>query len=332
MPVRVRRQLPFLLLAVLAVLATAGIASAANGGFTPQYPHSPNAQGIKTTYYVILAFTAAIFVLVETLLVVFVWRYRSRGRGREVEGAQLHGHTRLELIWTAGPVLILAVIAGFVFYKLPGIANVPAASAGNRVDVTVEGHQFYWLYRYPNGAVSINDLHVPVDKVTYLTIRSGDVNHSYWIPQLAGKTDAIPGRTNHTWFQPDTTGVFQGQCAEFCGIFHEAMLARVVSESEPAYQRYVSTIAPATLGKQQWQGVCATCHGLEGQGGYGPALASNPILTQRASLARTVREGFNGPQPGVMPPVGDTWTVTQMNALYDYVSKHVYKGASASGG
>ena len=268
-----RRTLSFLLLAALAVLATAGVAVAANGGFTPQYPHSPNAEGIKKTYLLILGFTALIFVLVESLLVVFIVKYRSRGRGREVEGAQVHGHTRLELLWTAGPVLILAVIAGFVFYKLPGISNVPAASAGNRVDVVVEGHQFYWLYRYPNGAVSINTLHVPVGKVTYLTIRSADVAHSYWIPQLAGKTDAIPGRTNHSWFQPNTTGVFQGQCAEFCGVYHEAMLARVVSEPEAAYRTYVSRTAPKTLGRQEWQGVCATCHGVHGQGGYGPALA-----------------------------------------------------------
>ena len=327
MPVRVRRKLPLLLLAVLTVLVTAGIGSAANGGFTPQYPHSPNAEGIKRTYWVIFAFTALIFVLVETLLIAFVWRYRSRGRGRAVEGAQVHGHTRLELIWTAGPVLILAVIAGFVFYELPGIAHVPPASAGDRIDVTVEGHQFYWLYRYPNGAVSINDLHVPVGEVTYLTIRSGDVNHSFWIPQLGGKTDAIPGRTNHSWFEPDTIGVFQGQCAEFCGIFHESMLARVVSQSESAYRTYVTKTAPATLGKQQWQGACATCHGLAGQGGYGPPLASDPILTQRASLAAIVREG-----PGNMPPVGDTWTVAQMNALFAYVSKHIYAGASTSGG
>jgi cytochrome c oxidase subunit 2 len=331
MPARVRRKLPVLSLVLLAVLATAGAAAAANGGFTPQQPHSPNAERINSAYYLILGFTAAIFVLVETLLVIFVWRYRSRGRGREVEGDQVHGHTRLELIWTAGPVLILAVIAGFVFYLLPGIADVPSAGAADRVNVTVEGHQFYWLYRYPNGAVSIGDLHVPVGKVTYLTIKSADVDHSYWIPQLGGKTDAIPGRVNHSWFQPDTTGVFTGQCAEFCGIYHEAMAARVISEPQSQYETYISRTAPATLGKQEWEGVCATCHGMQGQGGYGPALKSSPLLAQRASLAQILRNGLDTPRPGVMPPVGDTWTQAQIAALAAYVTSHVYKGATSGG-
>jgi cytochrome c oxidase subunit 2 len=332
MPARVRGKLSVLLFVLLAALATAGAAAAANGGFSPQYAHSPNAGRINSAYWLIFGFTAFIFVLVETLLVVFVWKYRSRGRGRDVEGAQVHGHTRLELIWTAFPVVILAVIAGFVFYKLPGIADVPAASANDRVNVTVEGHQFYWLYRYPGGAVSINDLHVPVGKVTYLTIESGDVAHSYWIPQLGGKTDAIPGRTNHTWFAPDRAGVFQGQCAEFCGIFHEAMQARVIAEPQSDYETYVSQTAPATLGKQEFQGVCATCHGMQGQGGYGPAIADNPILTQRASLARTIQDGVDTPRAGVMPAVGNTWTKAQIDALAAYVSKHVYKGAATSGG
>ncbi len=315
------------MLVLFAVLATAGAAAAANGGFTPQYPHSPNAARITSAYYLILGFTGAIFLIVETLLVVFVWKYRSRGRGREIEGHEVHGHTRLELLWTAGPVIILAVIASFVFYKLPGIANVPKASAAGRVDITVEAHQYYWLYRYPNGAISINDLHVPAGAVTYLTIESADVAHSFWIPQLGGKTDAIPGRTNHTWFQPDKTGVFQGQCAELCGIFHEAMRARVISEPQQAYETYIDTTASATLGKQEWQGACATCHGMQGEGGYGPELANNPILTQEASLAATVKNGG----PLLMPAVGNTWSQAQIDALAAYVKKNVYKGAASGG-
>ena len=331
MPPRVRRKLSFLLLFVLAALVAAGAAAAANGGFTPQYAHSPNAARINSAYYLILGFTGFVFVVVESLLILFVWKYRSRGRGREVEGAQVHGHTRVELIWTAGPVVILAVIAAFVFYELPGIADVPAASANDRVNVTVEGHQFYWLYRYPNGAVSINDLHVPVGKLTYLAIRSADVAHSYWIPQLGGKTDAIPGRTNHSWFAPDRPGVYQGQCTEFCGIFHEGMQGRVIAESQADYRTYVSQTAPATLGKQEFDGVCATCHGMNGQGGYGPAIADNPLLVQKASLARTIRNGVDTPRPGQMPPVGNTWTRAQVDALAAYVRKHVFAGATGGG-
>src|SRR5579862_2667414 len=123
--------------AVLLALAAAGVAAAGNGGFAPVSPASPNATHIRHVYFLIFGFTAAIFILVETLLIAFVWKYRSRGRPRTVEGAQIHGQTRLELIWTAVPVLILAVIAGFVFYELPGIDSAPAAS--DPIHITIEG-------------------------------------------------------------------------------------------------------------------------------------------------------------------------------------------------
>jgi cytochrome c oxidase subunit 2 len=330
MPARVRRKLPLpLLAAAVAVLATAGGAAAANGGFTPESAHSPNAARISTAYYLILGFTAFIFLLVETLLVVFVWKYRSRGRGREVEGAQVHGHTRLELIWTAGPVVILAVIASFVFYKLPGIANAPAAT--NPVRVTVEGHQFYWQFDYPNGARSINELHVPVGQVVDLRVVSGDVIHSWWIPELGGKVQAIPGRTNHTWLVADQAGTYTGQCAELCGLYHEAMQGSIVAEPAQAYHTYITKTAAATLGKQEFTGVCATCHGMQGQGGYGPALSTSPLLTQKSSLVQILRNGLDTPRAGAMPPVGNTWTKAQIDALAAYVSKHVYKGAASGG-
>jgi cytochrome c oxidase subunit 2 len=310
--------------ALAVALVAAAAASAANGGFTPQYAHSPNTHHINTAYYVILGFTSVIFVIVETALVAFIWKYRSRGRGREVEGQQVHGHTRLELIWTVVPVVILAIIGTVVFLELPKISGAPA-SAASKLEITVEGHQFYWLFIYPNGARSINDLHVPVDQVVDLEVRSGDVVHSWWIPQLAGKIQAIPGRTNHTWFKADRAGTYYGQCAEFCGIFHEGMAARVVVTSQQEFQTYVSSTAKTDLGRAEWQGVCATCHGMQGAGGYGPALNANPILTQGQSLQQIVRNGR-----AKMPPVGDTWTAAQMKALVQYTKSHIYKGAGAT--
>jgi cytochrome c oxidase subunit 2 len=322
-----RKQLVVAALLVLAVaLATAGVAAAANGGFTPQYAHSPNTHRTNTVYYVVLGFTSAIFLIVEAALVLFIVKYRSRGRTRTVEGAQVHGNTRLELLWTVIPVLILAVIAAIVFVELPGIANAPA-SAASTLKIRVEGHQFYWQFDYPNGARSINDLHVPVDQDVDLEVVSADVLHSWWIPQLAGKLQAVPGRTNHTWFRADKTGTFYGQCAELCGPFHEAMKARVISESQADYRAFVGSQATRTLGRTEFQGVCATCHGMQGQGGYGPALSTNTLLTQRSSLAQIVRNGRN-----LMPPVGDTWTDEQIDALVKYTKAHIYKGASTSGG
>jgi cytochrome c oxidase subunit 2 len=323
----VRRRLFVLGLLGFVVLATASVAAAANGGFTPQHAHSPNAQRINQAYYVVLAFTAAIFLIVETLLVMFIWRYRSRGRPRTVDGGQVHGNNRLEIIWTLIPVGIISVIFGFVFYKLPGISGPPTAHAANPLEVKLDAHQFYWQFTYPNGAVSIDELHLPVGRVVKIDINSEDVNHSWWIPQLGGKTDAIPGRTNHIWYQPDKIGTYYGRCAEFCGLFHERMLARAIVSSEADYESFVRTRAAKELGKAEWEGVCAKCHGPQGEGDYGPAIAANPTLVQASGLENIVRNGR-----GLMPAVGNNWTQQQFRALEAYIKASVYKGASTSGG
>lgn len=325
-----RRKLPFFVLVVLFALATAGVAAAANGGFTPVEPESPNASHIQHAYYLVLGLTSAIFVIVEGLLVVFVWKYRGRGRARAVEGAQVHGHTRLELIWTAIPVLILAVIAAFVFYELPGIDSAPAAA--DPIHITIEGHQYYWQFDYPNHARSIGTLHVPVGAVVDLKVVSPDVIHSWWVPALGGKLQAIPGRINHTWFQaPKKPGSYEGQCAELCGVYHAAMQATVQAEPQQAYQRYISTTAGQTIGKQEWTGVCATCHGNLGHGGYGPNISASTLLTSRASLLGILRQGLDTTRAGAMPPVGITWNNAQIDALAAYVKKHIYKAAPLGG-
>jgi len=326
----VRCKLLSVVFAVLVALATAGAAAAGNGGFTPVTPASPNAVHTQHAYYLILGFTAAIFVLVEGLLVVFIWKYRSRGRSRAVEGAQVHGHTRLELIWTAGPVVILAIIAAFVFYELPSINSAPAAS--EPIHITVEGHQYYWQFDYtdsPDRARSIGTLHVPVGSVVDLKVVSPDVIHSWWVPALGGKIQAIPGRINHFWFRADAPGSYDGQCAQLCGVYHASMTATVVSQSEAEYRRFVNVTAPATLGKQEWTGVCATCHGMDGTGGYGPDISGSALLTSKASLIGILREGVDTSRPGAMPPVGKWWTDRQIRALGDYVKANVFKTAAA---
>jgi cytochrome c oxidase subunit 2 len=335
MPPAVRRKLFVLVLVLGAALTVAAVAHAGNAGFAPETPHSPNAGRINSAYKLIGLFTGLIFILVESALLWFVFRYRRRGRAREVEGPQIHGATRLELIWTAVPVLILAVIVAFVLYELPGIRHVPKASAGDPpLRIRVDGHQFYWQFTYPNGHVSIQELHVPAHRVVSLTIHSQDVDHSWWIPELGGKFDAIPGITNHTWFEADRPGTYVGQCGEFCGVFHAEMVARVVAEpSQSAYNAYVANLAnPLTLGGQEWRGVCATCHGMQGQGGYGPPIATNQILVQPGTLESIVRNGQNILKPisSYMPPVGRNWTTFQLKALEQYLKQHVYKG-SASG-
>jgi cytochrome c oxidase subunit 2 len=334
MPPPVRRKLLFLALLVGAALAFAAVAYAGNGGFAPETPHSPNASRINDSYKWIAIFTAAIFVVVEGSLLWFVFRYRARGRPRTAEGPQIHAHTRLELIWTLIPVLILAAIASFLFYKLPGIRNVPSARAqGGPIRVRIDAHQFYWQFTYPNGAVSIDELHAPVNHVVRLDIYSQDVAHSWWIPELGGKFDAIPGQHTHTWFKADRLGTYRGRCGEFCGVLHAAMAARVFAESQSDYRSWLSTGAATNLGRSEWDGVCAKCHGPQGEGGYGPAIATSAILIQDQSLRRLLTDGQNRIKPlaSYMPPVGRDWTDAQFKALEAYVRKSIYKGAKSGG-
>jgi cytochrome c oxidase subunit II len=326
MPCGLRRKLPSVVLAVLVALATAGVAAASNGGFAPVAPASSNAEHTRTAYWVILGFTAAICILVEGLLIVFIVKYRRRGRPRDVEGAQVHGHTRLELIWTVIPVVILCVIGITVFLELPKIADAPAAS--NAVHITVVGHQYYWQFNYPNDARSINTMVVPQGVVVDLKVLSPDVIHSWWIPALGGKIQAIPGRANHLWFRATKQGTYTGQCAELCGVYHASMTASVVVKGGAAYRAYTSRIARATLGKQEWSGVCATCHGMDGTGGYGPDISGSPLLASQASLIGILRTGVDTSRPGAMPPVGKWWTHEQIRALADYARRHIVQPAA----
>jgi cytochrome c oxidase subunit 2 len=329
----VRRRALVVTLVFGAALALAGVAAAGNGGFAPPTPQSPNASRINDAYDLIAIPTGIILVLVEVSLIVFVVRYRRGRRPRTVEGPQMHGATRLELIWTAIPVLILAGIAAFVFYKLPGIKDVPRAkAAGGNVEIRVDAHQFYWQFTYPNGAVSIDELHAPVGKVVDVAIHSQDVDHSWWIPELGGKFDAIPGTTNHTWFHANRIGTYRGQCGEFCGVFHAAMNASVKVESQQDYQRWLATKAGAALGQSEWVGVCAKCHGLAGKGDYGPSIAASPLLKDRTALKSLLENGRDRPNiPGLMPPVGRGWSGRQLDALVGYVQRHVVAGGAGGG-
>jgi cytochrome c oxidase subunit 2 len=322
------------LAAALAVLALvlAGAAAATNGGIAPQAPKSPNAERIRQSYWLILAITGAIFVLVEGALIVFVVRFRSRGRPREIEGPQIRGHTRLEIIWTVIPVLILAGIVSFVLYKLPGIKDVPrATAAGGRLDVRVEGHQFYWEFVYPNGVVQVNRMRAPANRVVYLSIVSPDVDHSWWVPSLSGKFDAIPGRTNHTWFKAPV-GTYQGQCGEFCGIQHAAMRATVDVVPAAEFDRWLADekraqkAGSSSIGEMTFTGVCATCHGLQGQGDIGPKIAGNPLLQDKNGMRTLLRLGR-----GKMPAVGATWNDLQLNETIKYLQKRFAKGTTSGG-
>jgi cytochrome c oxidase subunit 2 len=326
MPLAVRRTVLATLTTALAALVTATAAVAGNGGFLPASPHSPNAHRVTDAFIFVSIFTGVILLLVEGALIVFIIKYRRGKRSPTAEGPQVHGATKLEIIWTVIPVVILAAIGSFIFYELPGIADAPKAAAADETRITVEGHQFYWLFRYPNGAISINRMVAPAQNVVHEDVvgLDFDVIHSWWVPDLGGKWDAIPGKVNKTWFDAPV-GDYVARCAELCGVQHALMdgVVHVVPRAE--YEQFVSKRAsPAGtfgLGQEEWQGVCMACHRLD-HSYIGPALGGNSLLTQRAGLETLLRNG-----QGQMPPVGKNWTDHQIDALVAY-TRTLAKGAA----
>lgn len=309
-------------LLTLAVLAAP--AALAQGSFAPVEPASPNAEGIRSSYLLVSIFVLAIFVLVEGLLIAFIVKYRRRRRGRFEDGAQIHGQTRLELLWTALPVVVLFLIAAFVFVELPGIKNVPEAGASGELEIRVTGRQFYWQYEYENGVIAIDTMRAPAGVPVRLAVSApdSDVIHSWWIPALGGKIDAIPGRVNETWFRADRPGVYEGRCAELCGVGHALMLAKVevLPPSEFAAwldeRRAAQTTGDVALGQETWDGVCAKCHGPAGEGGLYRAVAGSQTLRDPEAVESLVRNGLR-----TMPAVGAGWTAEQIDALNAYLEE-----------
>jgi cytochrome c oxidase subunit 2 len=236
--------------AILALLVTAAPAGA--GFLLPEAGPSKNAQDIRTLYGIILILATIVFVGVEGTLIYCVLKYRAR-KGRVA--AQIHGNTRLEIGWTVGAAVILVFITVATFVMLPGIKN-PAASdldangnpvaanaafaatdqeappSGDVLNIKVDGMQYVWQYTYPSiddqKVFAYTDMYVPVGMTVTLDIGSNDVAHSWWIPELGGKMDALPGYINKTWFKVTEPGVWKGQCAELCGRNHANMYARVI--------------------------------------------------------------------------------------------------------
>jgi len=323
--VRFGRHIAAIASASVALLADASAALAGNGGFAPVPPESPNAEGISQSWWFVTAFVLAIFLLVEVLLVVFVVRYRRRNRPRDADGAQIHGANRLEIAWTIAPVVILFAIAAFVFAKLPGIQDVPAATGGEEnLVVEVTGTQFTWYFEYPNGVVAVDRLRAPEGRTVELKVSAPDwdVVHSWWIPALGGKIDAIPGKVNTTWFSAQRVGVFPGQCAELCGLYHAKMLASVEVLPAEEFDTWLAereeqqAAGTSPLGEELWEGTCAKCHGLDGEGGFGPKIAGTELIENADSIEKLLREGR-----GAMPPVGRGWNDTEMDALTDYLEQ-----------
>ncbi len=206
-------------------------------------PVSTPAQSIFELSRFVLMVTAAIFIVVFSLLAYAVVKFRKKRASDGREPAQVYGSTQLELAWTVIPVLIVVVLFLAAARVIASIQN--AAHPGNAIEVTVIGHQFWWEYRYPSlKVVTANELHIPVSDPahptpTFLTLLSADTDHSFWVPRLAGKTDLIPNHPNSMWMDPHETGLYLGQCAQYCGTQHAKMLLRVYVDSREDFDRWI---------------------------------------------------------------------------------------------
>jgi cytochrome c oxidase subunit 2 len=259
-PTSGRARLLAVFLAVLAVVAVAVLLLAPGAladAISPEAGPTKNAVKTDTLYKFVLIAGLAVIALVWGVLFYSLVRFRAR-RGRIAP--QIRGNTPLELGWTLGAGALAVVIAAVTLLYLNDIRdptasgpdaladvsgenaaiNQPSPPGGKSLAIKVAGQQFLWRYQYPNGAVSFEEMVVPKDTTVTLAITANDVAHSWWIPKLGGKQDAIPGLTNETWFKATKTGTFKGQCAEFCGVNHAFMDAKVVVVEPAQYQQWVT--------------------------------------------------------------------------------------------
>jgi cytochrome c oxidase subunit 2 len=266
--------------------------------FIPDVVHGPTsifspagtpAHSIFGLSMLVLGVSLCVFLIVGGLLVYVIVRYRHREQDERAgeEPVQIYGSNQIELSWTVIPILIVVMLflaTARVIYSTQKAVKPSAA-----LDVTVIGHQFWWEYRYPQfGIVTANELHVPVSDPkhptpTYLTMSSADTDHSFWVPRLAGKMDLIPNRVNTMWIDPSISGLYLGQCAQFCGVQHAKMLLRVYADSPAEFsnwithQRSLAINDPGVVeGRSLFQhNACISCHTVSGTvatGRFGPDL------------------------------------------------------------
>jgi cytochrome c oxidase subunit 2 len=239
-------------LALAAPLVTIALlpvpALAAGSGLSPLLPAgvSPNGQRLYDLYNLISIPAIIVFVLVEALLLTIVIRDRRRRQGPDYRPPQWHGNTRLEVAWTVAPFLLMVAIGALSFGELQRDFQRPFGSPSD-LEINVTAHQFGWSYAYPQGFAvasegnaSVQPLVVPTGRLVRLKIDSEDVIHSWWVPDIAGKTDAVPGYDNYTWFNIQQVGQYRGECAELCGAGHYSMQIMVKAVTSDEFDTWVA--------------------------------------------------------------------------------------------
>jgi cytochrome c oxidase subunit 2 len=288
-------------------------------------PMASPAEAEKSIGMLTIGITAGIFVVVAGLLVFTIWRFRRKaGDNTLQEPPQVYGSNQIEVAWTVIPVLIVFVLIGVSARVIAGVEN--ASPPKDVTKVTIIGHQWWWEVHYPDyNFITANEIHVPSSpdgkKATYLQLESMDVIHSFWLPQLSGKTDLVPNRTNYMWIDPKEPGTYFGNCAEYCGTQHANMMLRVIAQTPDDFKRWAQAQQQAAVSatqmtpdRQVFESLsCVNCHAIKGTvavGRFGPDLTH---LMSRQTLGAGVidndkdhlKEWVNNPQdpkPGCYMP------------------------------
>jgi cytochrome c oxidase subunit 2 len=338
----VRAALPALLLLVLAA-CTAG--DSATYPQSTLHPKGDFAEMVDQLFMTTFWWALAVFILVEGVLLLAIWKFRAKPG--DAEPAQTHGNTLLEIVWTIVPSAILAFIAVPTVKTIWRTSEAPGRDA---MVVEVIGHQWWFEFRYPEyGIVTANELRVPLGRTVDLRLTTADVIHSFWVPQFAGKRDMIGRHTNHFWFTAADTGVFSGQCAEFCGLQHGRMGFHVVSQDSAGFQAWVATQKGSSpdsamakdsvyqAGKQAFVVAgCMGCHAMAGQPTekltqlVGPNLShvgsrhylvAGMLQNTDENLARWLRDP-NAVKEGSLMKLPRPLTEGEITALVHYLRSH----------
>jgi cytochrome c oxidase subunit 2 len=307
-------------------------------------PAATSAHTIFGLSMLVLGITTCIFLLVAGLLLYVLLRYRHRPSAPDAaqEPAQIYGSNQIELSWTVIPVLIVVIL--FLATARVILSTEQTRKPAQALDVSVIGHQFWWEYRYPKlGIVTANELHIPVSDPshptpTYLTMSSADTDHSFWVPRLAGKMDVIPNKINTMWIDPQTAGLYLGQCAQYCGAQHAKMLLRVYVDSHADFAAWVARQkqtsvedATAAAGRSVFQhNACINCHTVAGTvatGRFGPDLthvASRDTIASGSvpNTPANIRAFVDNPahfKPGALMPAMHL-TESDLNAVTAYLT------------
>jgi cytochrome c oxidase subunit 2 len=291
----------------------------------------------------VFAITGVIFVGVAGLMAFTIWRFRRRPETEHQEPPQVYGSNQIEAAWTVLPILIVFVLIGVSARVIAAVENASPPQAA--LKLTVIGHQWWWEVLYPDyNIVTANEVHMPASRdgknATYLQLESADVIHSFWVPQLSGKTDLIPNRTNFMWMDPRQPGIYDGNCAEYCGTQHANMLLRVVVEDPAAFKQWTLNQQKravedpnASAGRAVFESLaCINCHNISGIGQASAGAKFGPDLTHLMSrqtlgsgvlknTPENLRAWVNDPQvdkPGCLMP-SMKLTPDQLSKVVDYL-------------